>query len=82
MPENTDRPGKVDTGGPHVSRGAVNMEPLWGPEQVSEYLGVPVPTLYQWKRSGYGPPVRRIGKHLRYSPAAVRAWFESTGTDR
>jgi len=54
----------------HISR----VDPLWTVEQVSAYLGVPVKTLYQWKWRGEGPPVRKIGRHLRYDPVAVRAW--------
>jgi excisionase family DNA binding protein len=57
------------------------VEPLWGPDEVSSYLGVPVQTLYQWRRKGVGPVGRRVGKHLRWSPAAVRAWFESLAGD-
>ncbi|MDX6239753.1 MAG: hypothetical protein QOG10_4568 [Kribbellaceae bacterium] len=30
-------------------------EPLWGVEEVSAYLGVPVRTLYQWRTKNYGP---------------------------
>jgi hypothetical protein len=33
-----------------------------------------VKTLYQWKWRGEGPPVRKVGKWLRYDPAAVRKW--------
>lgn len=50
---------------------------LWTVKDVSEYLVVPVGTLYQWRVRGEGPPGRRLGKHLRYEPAAVRAWFAS-----
>jgi excisionase family DNA binding protein len=53
------------------------VEPLWGPEEVSEYLGVPVATLYQWRHRGYGPVSARIGKHLRYDPDDVRAWVKN-----
>ncbi|MGH3916412.1 MAG: helix-turn-helix transcriptional regulator [Pseudonocardiaceae bacterium] len=49
-------------------------ERLWGVEEVSAYLGVPIKTLYQWKWRGEGPPVRKIGRRLRYDPAAVRTW--------
>jgi DNA-binding transcriptional MerR regulator len=52
-------------------------EPLWGPEDVAAFLRVPVQTLYQWRRKRIGPPGRRVGRHLRYDPAAVRAWFAS-----
>jgi hypothetical protein len=40
------------------------------------FLGVPVTTPYQWRR-GVGPPSRRVGRHLRYDPDDVRAWFNA-----
>jgi predicted DNA-binding transcriptional regulator AlpA len=49
----------------------------WTPEDVSVFLGVPVPTLYQWRHRGVGPKSRRVGRHLRYKPDDVRAWFEN-----
>ena len=52
-------------------------EALWTPFEVAAYLGVPVQTLYQWRRKRTGPPGRRVGRHLRYDPDAVRAWFAS-----
>jgi len=33
-----------------------------------------VKTLYQWKWRGEGPPVSKVGRHLRYDAALVRAW--------
>ncbi|WP_340686491.1 helix-turn-helix domain-containing protein [Amycolatopsis coloradensis] len=51
-----------------------SIDPLWSVEEVSDYLRVPVKTLYQWKWLGEGPPVRKIGRHLRYDPTKVRAW--------
>ena len=48
---------------------------LWTPTDVATYLGVPIPTLYQWRRRGFGPPSRRVGRHLRYEATAVQAWF-------
>lgn len=48
---------------------------LWGVKDVAEFLGVPVATLYQWRHRGYGPKSRRVGRYVRYEPAAVRAWF-------
>jgi predicted DNA-binding transcriptional regulator AlpA len=49
--------------------------PLWSVVDVSNYLGVPVETLYAWRKARTGPPVARIGRYLRYDPDAVRAWF-------
>lgn len=53
---------------------AASIDPLWTVQDVAQYLGVRVKTLYQWKWRGEGPPVRKIGRYLRYEPAAVRAW--------
>jgi excisionase family DNA binding protein len=52
-------------------------ESRWDVETVAEYLGVPPQTPYQWRKRKYGPPAAKIGKHLRYDPAAVRAWFDN-----
>ncbi|GGO70959.1 helix-turn-helix transcriptional regulator [Nonomuraea cavernae] len=49
-------------------------ERLWTPEDVSEFLGIPIGTLYQWRTRRTGPPGRRVGKHLRYVPGDVLAW--------
>jgi predicted DNA-binding transcriptional regulator AlpA len=53
------------------------LVPLWTPEDVASFLGVPVATLYQWRSRGIGPRARRIGRHLRYDPDDVRAWFNA-----
>lgn len=60
---------------PEASRTRATIEPLWTPDDVARYLGIPVQTLYQWRRKRTGPPCRRLGRHLRYDPAAVREWF-------
>jgi DNA-binding transcriptional MerR regulator len=54
---------------------AIALEALWEIDQVSEYLGVPVQTLYAWRKRRYGPPAGRVGRHLRYDPTVVREWF-------
>ena len=56
-------------------------ERLWGPKDVAEYLGIPVQTIYQWRTRGYGPPGRRVGKHVRFLPDDVRTWVKSLKTD-
>lgn len=50
-------------------------ESLWSVSDVSTYLGVPVATLYQWRHRGEGPAAYRVGRHLRYEPAGVKAWL-------
>jgi len=54
----------------------VASEPLWTVRDVSEFLRIPVSTLHQWRYEGRGPDAYRIGKHLRYDPAAVRIWLD------
>ncbi len=49
---------------------------LLTPVQVSEYLQVPVNTLYRWRASGDGPRAARLGKHLRYRKTDVDAWLD------
>ncbi|MFJ6670837.1 helix-turn-helix domain-containing protein [Actinosynnema sp. NPDC091369] len=57
------------------------MNEIWDIEQVADYLRIPVNTIYQWRTRKYGPPGRRVGKHLRFNSADVKAWFESLPTE-
>jgi excisionase family DNA binding protein len=54
---------------------------LWGVKDLAEYLGIPVQTIYQWRTKDYGPPGRRMGKHVRFVPEEVRAWVASLNKD-
>ncbi|KAB1102662.1 helix-turn-helix domain-containing protein [Micromonospora aurantiaca] len=58
-----------------VNRQAVSEE-LWSIDEVSAFLRVPVGTLYQWRHRRIGPRAAKVGRHLRYNPADVRAWLE------
>jgi len=49
---------------------------------VAELLGVPVKTLYRWRYLGEGPRGYRIGRHVRYSRAAVSRWLEKQADER
>lgn len=48
---------------------------LWTVEDLSVFLGIPVPTLYRWRRYRCGPPCHRVGRHLRYLRQEVIAWL-------
>jgi predicted DNA-binding transcriptional regulator AlpA len=50
-------------------------ERLWSLTDLSEFLGVPVATIYHWRSIGAGPPGYRVGRHVRYDPDQVRAWL-------
>ncbi|MET8501638.1 helix-turn-helix transcriptional regulator [Streptomyces microflavus] len=47
------------------------------PEDLTALLSVPLETVYAWRKKRTGPPGFRVGKHLRWDPAAVRAWVEN-----
>lgn len=59
-----------------VPRARQKMERLLSADEVAEFLGIPVATLYQWRHKGCGPDAYRVGRHLRYEPSTVRAWLE------
>ena len=45
-------------------------------EELAEYLGVPVATIYAWRYRHEGPPGFRVGKHLRYRSSDVETWIQ------
>lgn len=53
------------------------LEQLMTIEQLSDVLQVPVRTLRFWRQNGEGPPVKKIGSGLRYSPSEVKAWVDA-----
>jgi len=53
-------------------------ERLWTFQDVSDFLGVPIGTLYQWRVRGEGPPAFKLGKHVRFDPERVRAWLDDS----
>ncbi len=55
------------------------VQPLWTVEDVSAFLRIPVQTLYQWRRKGFGPQGTRVGKYIRFDPDVVREWFKLLG---
>ena len=52
-------------------------EALWTPDELSGFLSIPEKTLREWRSKGYGPPWRKVGKHVRYEPSKVRKWLDS-----
>ncbi|MGC4906716.1 helix-turn-helix transcriptional regulator [Streptomyces cyaneofuscatus] len=47
------------------------------PINLADLLGVPIETIYQWRRKDTGPRGFRVGRHLRYDPEDVRTWVAS-----
>ena len=54
----------------------LGLEPLIGVDELAEWLGVPIQTIYDWRLSGRAPRAHKIGKHLRFALSDVEAWLE------
>ena len=50
---------------------------MWTVQDVADFLGVPVRTLYEWRVKGYGPEGIKVGRHVRYFSEDVYAWVQS-----
>lgn len=53
------------------------MNKLWSVQDLADYLGVPLQTVYQWRKKGYGPRGVKVGKHVRFRPTEVERWLDS-----
>ena len=45
-------------------------------QDLADYLGVPVATIYTWRHRGDGPTGFRVGKYVRYQMSDVQEWIE------
>ncbi|MBA2626037.1 MAG: helix-turn-helix domain-containing protein [Acidimicrobiia bacterium] len=55
----------------------MTSDSLWGPQDVANFLGVPLKTVYGWRHARIGPPAYKVGRHLRYDPEQVQRWLEA-----
>lgn len=53
---------------------AGGLEPLLSIQDLSDYLGVPVATIYDWWVAGKGPRAVRVGRHVKFAAGDVRDW--------
>lgn len=58
------------------------MSELLSPQQLADYLGVAIKTVYAWNHEGTGPTVIRVGKHVRYRREDVEAWLAANTADK
>jgi excisionase family DNA binding protein len=54
----------------------MDRERLLTVEELAEYLGVPVATIYAWRYRREGPSGFKVGKHVRYRWRDVEEWIE------
>ncbi len=52
------------------------MEPLLTAEEVAALIRKSLPSFYNMRHQGLGPPAVRIDSHLRFRPEDVRRWLE------
>lgn len=53
------------------------LDPLLSIEDLADYLGVPVSTIYDWRVDGKGPCGVKVGRHVKFIQRDVVAWIES-----
>ena len=61
---------------------AQDLRPLLSAEDLADFLGVPLNTVYVWNHRRQGPPALKVGRHLRYRWAEVEAWLIDQEVDR
>ncbi|GAA1548558.1 hypothetical protein GCM10009788_58100 [Nocardioides humi] len=54
---------------------AAGLEPLLSIEDLADYLGVPITTIYDWRVDGKGPCGIRVGRHVKFAVSDVRDWL-------
>jgi excisionase family DNA binding protein len=54
--------------------------PLATPQELADYVGVPLATVYQWSSRGGGPKLIKVGRHLRARWTDIEAWLDTQTT--
>lgn len=67
---------------PSQSRGMNKLDPLLTAQELANFLGVPLSTLYAWRYRGEGPRGFRAGRHLRYRKSDVDKWINDQLLER
>ena len=60
-----------------ATRAVAGLEPMLSIDELADYLGKPVRTIYDWRLSGRGPRAVRVGRSLRYRVCDVQAWLDA-----
>ncbi|WP_329099615.1 helix-turn-helix transcriptional regulator [Streptomyces sp. NBC_01439] len=50
-------------------------------QELAEYCGVPLATVYQWSHRGGGPRMIKVGRHLRARWADIERWLDAQTID-
>lgn len=60
-----------------MTKSIVDRRPLATAEEIAEYLGVPLATVYQWSSRGGGPRLIKVGRHLRARWSDIEAYLDA-----
>ncbi len=60
----------------------MSTDKLLSAQDLADYVGVPLATLYQWRSKGTGPRGIRVGKHVRFRSRDVEVWLEQQADPR
>ena len=55
----------------------MDRTPMWTLDELCALLRTTPATVHTWRKHGYGPRAYKIGRHLLFADADVRAWLES-----
>ncbi|MFI1103051.1 MULTISPECIES: helix-turn-helix transcriptional regulator [Streptomyces] len=50
-------------------------------QELADYCGVPLATVYQWSHRGGGPRMIKVGRHLRARWSDIEKWLDEQATD-
>ncbi len=59
-----------------------SLPDLVSPQQLADYLGVPVGAIYAWNHYGTGPKRLKIGRHVRYRRIDIERWLTERETEQ
>ncbi len=54
-----------------------SRQQLLSMQELSDWLQIPIKTLYDWRHKGEGPPTIRVGRHLRFDPIDIVEWLDA-----
>ncbi|MFD1507113.1 helix-turn-helix transcriptional regulator [Georgenia yuyongxinii] len=54
--------------------------PLWTLDELCAKLHTSPRTVHGWRRTGTAPKAYKVGKHLMFEEAEIRAWLEARQT--
>jgi excisionase family DNA binding protein len=52
-----------------------HLDQLLTVQELANYLGVPVATIYAWRYRHEGPPGFRVGRHVRFRRSDIEEWI-------